>query len=217
MNQNFKMQQASRIVSDLATSQSRALNLAQPELSRLFDVSKEDDATRSAYGMNLFGQGCLLARRLVENGVRFVEVTLDGWDTHQDNFARVGQLSQTLHSAFANLMTDLRHRGLLQSTIIICMGEFGRTPKINANTGRDHWPHAWSAALAGGGLGRGAIVGATSADGTHVKERCVAVPDLIATVATALGIDPRKQYDSNVGRPIRFAAPEAQVLSELLA
>src|SRR5262245_2011167 len=112
----------------------------------------------------MFGQGCLLARRLVERGVQFVEVTLDGWDTHQDNFERVKELCGTLDAAFAALLVDLKDRGLLDSTLVVCQGEFGRTPKINGTRGRDHWPQAWAVALAGGGLKTGQAIGKTTKD-----------------------------------------------------
>ena len=216
LNQRFANQHANRVVEGLIATQSRGLELMHPSLSRMFDVRLESEQIQKRYGQSLFGQGCLLARRLIEGGVRFVEVTLDGWDTHQDNFVKVGQLAQQLDTAFSALLDDLRERQLLDDTLILCMGEFGRTPRINANTGRDHWPRAWSLALAGGGLGRGGVLGATSPDGTEVAERPVTLPDLIATVATSLGIDPRKQHESNVGRPIRVADPQSQPILELL-
>jgi uncharacterized protein (DUF1501 family) len=194
----------------------RAVRLMRPEAAAAFDLSAERPATRDAYGRNLFGQGCLLARRLVERGVPFVEVTLDGWDTHQNNFEQVRGLSATLDAGFAALLSDLKDRGLLNSTLVVCQGEFGRTPKINNSTGRDHWPASWAVALAGGGLKTGRAVGRTGADGTAVEDRPVTVPDLIATVAKAVGIDPMKQNMSNVGRPIRVADPVARPVEELL-
>src|SRR5262249_8944168 len=149
------------------------------------------------------------ARRLVERGVPFVEVTLGGvngapagWDTHAQNFDNVKALSQVLDPAWAALMGDLKERGLLSSTLIVWMGEFGRTPKIvTARQGRDHWPNSWTTVLAGGGIKGGQVVGKTSKDGTTVEERPVTVPDLLATVCLALGINPEKQNNSNVGRP----------------
>src|SRR5262249_13923809 len=173
----------------------------------------------------LFGQGCLLARRLVERGVPFIEVTLStapginngiGWDTHQNNFDSVKSLSQVLDQAWATLMSDLRMRGLLDSTLVVWMGEFGRTPKINANRGRDHWANSWTTVLAGGGINGGQVVGRTSADGMAVEERPVTVPDLLATVGLALGVDIAKQNMSNVGRPIRIVEPTANPIREVL-
>src|SRR4029078_11567127 len=117
---------------------------------------------RDSYGRNRFGQGCLLARRLVERGVSFVEVTLDGWDTHQQNFEQVKTLSETLDPAFATLLSDLKDRGMLENTLVVWMGECGRTPKINPQGGRDHFPHAWSSVLAGAGVKGGQAIGKTS-------------------------------------------------------
>jgi uncharacterized protein (DUF1501 family) len=170
---------------------------------RAFDVSEERDAVRNRYGRTPFGQGCLLARRLVEAGVTFVEVESNGWDTHQDNFNRTRSLSETVDPAFAALVSDLRQRGLLQRTLVIWMGEFGRTPRVNPNTGRDHFPRAFNMALAGGGVRGGRVIGATSATGTDVTERPVSVPDLFCTFCHALGIDPRREVMTPVGRPMR--------------
>jgi uncharacterized protein (DUF1501 family) len=140
-----------------------------------------------------------------------------GWDTHQQNFDQVRNLSQVLDPAWATLMADLEQRGLMDSTLIVWMGEFGRTPKINPQTGRDHFPNAWSTVLAGGGIKGGQAVGKTSADGTTVEERPVSVSDFLATVCTALGIDPLKQNLSNVGRPIRIVDKAAQPIEEVIA
>jgi len=181
-------------------------------------------AVQDAYGRNPFGQGCLLARRLVERGVPFVEVTLSsvdgtmplGWDTHAQNFDAVTKLSGVLDAGWSTLMTDLRTRGLLDSTLIVWMGEFGRTPKINESAGRDHFPNAWSTVLAGGGIRGGQFVGDTGVDGEQVKDRPVSVPDLLATVIKGLGIDPAKQNTVDNGRPIRLVDPKANVIKGLL-
>src|SRR4029077_15550244 len=127
-----------------------------------------------------------------------------GWDTHQNNFDGVKALCAALDPAWATLMADLKDRGLLDTTTVVWMGEFGRTPKINTQKGRDHYPNAWAAVLGGGGIKGGQAVGKTSKDGTTVEERPVSVPDLLATVCKALGIDHEKQNMSNVGRPIRI-------------
>lgn len=187
----------------------RALRMMSPQAAKAFRLDGEPEPLRNAYGRNLFGQGCLLARRLVERGVPCVEVTLSGWDTHQHNFERVAALSRTLDAGFATLLSDLKTRSLLQETVVMCLGEFGRTPRINANSGRDHWPRAWSAVFAGGVNG-GQVIGGSSDDGTSVTDQQVSVPDLIATLCQAVGIDPRQQNMSNVGRPIRVADPEAR-------
>jgi uncharacterized protein (DUF1501 family) len=195
----------------------RATRLQREAASRAFDLAQEKDPLRDRYGRNLFGQGCLLARRLVERGVPFVEVTLGGWDTHDNNFEQVKSLSSVLDPAWATLMADLEDRGLLDSTLVVWMGEFGRTPGINPRNGRDHYPVAWSVVLGGGGVRGGQVVGRTSTDGAQVEQRPVAVPDLMATICAAMGLDPAKQNPSNVGRPIRLADPAARPIKEVLA
>ena len=135
-----------------------------------------------------------MARRLVESGVKFVEVVLDGWDTHTDNFNRVTKQMNTYDPAMATLIKDLSDRKLLDSTLIIWMGEFGRTPKINANEGRDHFPGAWSAVMAGGGVRGGQVYGATNEDGTKVVDKQTPVCDLFATYATLLGMKTDKSF-----------------------
>jgi len=174
-------------------------------------------ATRERYGTTAFGQGCLLARRLIERRVPFVEVTLGGWDTHADNFPAVQKLSGVLDRAWSSLMHDLHERGLLDSTVIVWMGEFGRTPGINPQAGRDHYPKAWSVVLGGGGIKGGTVIGRTSASGLEVEDHPVATPDLLATVCLALGIDPAHQNMSNVSRPIRIVDPVAKPIHEALA
>ena len=171
---------------------------------KAFDVSQEKSEIRDRYGRTPFGQGCLLARRLVESGVTFVEVELNGWDTHQDNFERVKKLSESADPAFAALITDLKERGMLEKTLVIWMGEFGRTPKINPRTGRDHFPQAFNVALAGGGIKGGQVIGVTSSDAMAVKERPVSVPDLFCSFYQALKINPRKENMSTLGRPIKI-------------
>jgi hypothetical protein len=202
----------------------RAVRLMRTAAGKAFHLDEEKDSLRDAYGRNLFGQGCLLARRLVERGVPFVEVTLGGlnggafaWDTHQQNFETVKNLSGVLDPAWATLMHDLKERGLLDSTLVVWMGEFGRTPQINPNRGRDHFPSAWTTVLAGGGIKGGQVVGGTNAGGTSIKDRPVTVPDFLATVCRALGLNPRKQNNSNVGRPIRIVDKSATAIKEILA
>jgi hypothetical protein len=199
------------------TAYERAVRLMRSEAAKAFDLKNESPKLRDAYGRNQFGQGCLLARRLVEAGVPFVEVTLDGWDTHNQNFDAVKRLSGALDPAWATLMEDLSMRGLLETTTIVWMGEFGRTPKINGQQGRDHFPRAWSTVIAGGGIKGGQVVGKTSADGTTIEEREVPVPDFLATVCQALGVDPMKQNQSNVGRPIRIVDKVAKPITEVVA
>jgi hypothetical protein len=209
------------------TAYAGAARLMTSEAARAFNLDEEPDALRDAYGRNQFGQGCLLARRLIERGVPFVEVTHGGvngelgapvaWDTHLQNFDILKSLCGALDAGWATLMADLHQRGLLDDTLLVWMGEFGRTPRINAQSGRDHYPKAWSTVLAGAGLRGGRIVGKTSPDGTTVEERLVAVPDLLATVCLALGIDPLKENVSDVGRPIRIVEKTAEPIKEVLA
>jgi hypothetical protein len=204
------------------TAVERAVRLMRTAAGKAFDLEAEKASVRDAYGRNLFGQGCLLARRLVERGVPFVEVTLAGvnnggfgWDTHANNFEQVKQLSAALDAGWAALMSDLKDRGLLESTLIVWMGEFGRTPKINPGNGRDHYTNAWTAVLAGGGIVGGQAYGDSGKDGLEVKANPVTVPDLIATVCKALDIDPEKQNMSN-GRPIRIAEKGARPIKAVI-
>ena len=189
----------------------RAQRLVLSPKIRAFDLSQESDAVRDRYGRTEFGQGCLLARRLIEQGVTCVEVESFGWDTHDDNFARVKTLAGQVDPAFAALVADLKDRGLLDDTLVVWLGEFGRTPKINAKAGRDHHPLSFNAALAGGGIQGGRVIGATDADGNEVKDRPVTVPDLFCTFCRALGIDPRKERMTALGRPLKIVEGGAAV------
>jgi hypothetical protein len=171
---------------------------------KAFDVSQEKDTVRERYGKTAFGQGCLLARRLVETGVTFVEVEVGNWDTHDDNFTRTKDLAGQVDPGFAALVGDLQERGMLGKTLVIWMGEFGRTPKINPRTGRDHYPRAFNVALAGGGVKGGQVIGSTSADGTDVKDRAVSVNDLFCSFYHALKIDPTKENQATGGRPLKI-------------
>jgi hypothetical protein len=222
MEQDFLATRPDPAAQSHRTAYQRAVTLMRSAAAKAFDLADEPAALRDAYGRNLFGQGCLLARRLVERSVPFVEVTLGGngtigWDTHQDNFEQVKRLSGILDPAWGTLMEDLKTRGMLDSTLIVWMGEFGRTPRINGNKGRDHWASSWSTVLAGGGIKGGQVIGKTSADGMSVEDRPVTVPDLLATACCALGIDPRLQNQSNVGRPIRLVEPSAKPIQEVVA
>ena len=202
------------------TTYQRAVSMMHSARATAFDISSEPAAVREAYGSNRFGDGCLLARRLVEVGVPFVEVSLGGWDTHENNFERVAKLSGTVDAAMSTLITDLKARGLLDSTLVIWMGEFGRTPRINSRgtkPGRDHFPKAWSLTMAGGGIKGGQVVGRTSKDGDVVEERPIAVVDFMATVCKALDIDYTKKNTTRDGRPIRIVDKDEKPISELLA
>jgi hypothetical protein len=206
--------------SDHQTTYHRAVRMMKSKEAKAFDLSQEPAVMRSAYGDNRFGQGCLLARRLVETGVPFVEVVLGGWDTHQNNFERVRDLSRQVDPAISTLATDLKDRGLLDSTLVIWMGDFGRTPRINARgpkPGRDHYPRAWSSVLLGGGIKGGQVIGKTDREGAVVEQRPISVIDFMATVCNVLGIDYNKQNNSPIGRPIRLVDKGANPIKELLA
>ena len=147
---------------------------------------------------NAFGQGCLMARRLVETGVPFVEVTLGGWDTHRDNFNKTKELCGRLDPGFSTLVRDLRDRKLLDSTLIVWTGDFGRTPRINGNDGRDHFPRAWTTVLAGGGVGKGVVVGQTGPSGGDPKGRVVKAADLFTTIGQLAPLTLEERIDSKL-------------------
>ncbi|MBI3866781.1 MAG: DUF1501 domain-containing protein [Planctomycetia bacterium] len=199
----------------------RAVRMVKSQGKAAFKLEDEPAELRDAYGRNRFGQGCLLARRLVEREVPFVEVTLTGansnWDTHTNNFEQVKQLSAILDPAWSTLMTDLKQRGLLETTLVVWMGEFGRTPQITAQNGRDHFPAAWSTVLAGGGIRGGQVIGDTGEDGMAVKDRPVRVPEFLATICQAVGIDHTRENITEEGRPIPIVDRGAKPIAELLA
>jgi hypothetical protein len=182
----------------------------------VFDISKDWPKYQELYGDTRFGRGCLLARKLVEAGVPFVEVGQENYDSHADNFVCHKACMSVLDPAWSGLLQDLHDRGLLQDTLVVWMGEVGRTPSINNRAGRDHFIHGWTIVLAGGGMKGGVVYGQTDADGKDVKDRPVSEGDLFATIYTALGINPRVKHYIGT-RPI-WATPEnSQVLRELLA
>jgi hypothetical protein len=193
-----------------------AARLVKSPRLEAFDISKESAKTQERYGASAFGKGCLLARRLVETGVTFVEVQLGNWDTHDDNHDRCKTLAGQCDPAFAALVADLKERGRLDDTLVIWMGEFGRTPRINGRGGRDHFPRAFSVALAGGGVKGGRVIGKTTDDGQQVADRPVTVPDLFCTFTHALGVNPAKENQSAIGRPIKIVDGGAPV-KELFA
>ncbi len=200
------------------TTYQRAVTLMRDRGARAFDITTEQQSVRSAYGSGNFGQGCLLARKLIEAGVQFVEVTLGGWDTHQNNFERVRTLSNQVDPAMSQLVIDLRDRGLLDSTLIVWMGDFGRTPRINqrgAQPGRDHSPRAWSSVMIGGGIRGGQVIGRTDAEAATVAERPVGTLDFMATVCRIMGIDYNKQNHAPNGRPIRIVDRGANPITQL--
>ncbi len=194
-------------INDHKTTYDRAVTLMQSRESKAFDLSQEPAAARAKYGSGKFADGVLMARRLVEVGVPFVEVALGGWDTHDNVFERVKKLSGEVDAALSALINDLKDRGLLDSTLIVWMGEFGRTPNLNTRgtkPGRDHFPKAWNLAMFGGGLKGGQIVGKTDANGAEVVERKTTAQDFLATVCDVLGIDHTKENITPSGRPIKL-------------
>lgn len=182
-----------------------AVRLMKSEDLKAFDLNQEDPKVREEYGTNGFGQGCLLARRLVENDVRHVEVTLGGWDTHSNNFQTVENLCGTLDRALSALLRDLDRRGMLEETLVVLTTEFGRTPYINENDGRDHFPKAFCGLLAGGGVKGGTVYGKTNEDATEVIEGKMTVPDFNATIAYALGLPLDEVIYSPSKRPFTVA------------
>jgi len=170
-----------------------------------FDLTQEKQALRDEYGKEAFGQGCLLARRLVEHGVRFVEVSLHGWDTHSGNFIVTPDLCEQLDKGLATLVNDLQARGMLKDTLVVLATEFGRTPKINTNLGRDHYPKAFSGAMFGGGVKGGAVFGATDKTGEEVDGDEFTIPDFNATIGYALGLPLDEVVMSPSLRPFKVA------------
>ena len=180
-----------------------------------FDIEKEWPKYEKLYGDSLFGRRCLMARKLVEQGVPFVEVGQSGYDTHADNFSGHKGLLPPMEFAWAGLITDLQQRGLLDNTLIIWMGEIGRTPRINNRSGRDHYVRAWTTVLAGGGVKGGLVYGSTDQDGHDVKDGKVTEGDFFATIYTALGIDPEQENFAG-SRPVPLAPFGSNVVKELL-
>ncbi len=198
----------------------RALTMMKSDQLKAFEIKDETKETLARYGDTRFGRGCLVARRLVETGVRSIQVTLSGFDTHANNYE--GHLTQTkiMDPAFASLVKDLADRDLLASTIVLCIGEFGRTPRINPLGGRDHWPHGFSAVIGGGGLAAGRVIGASAADNQTDEKPIkpttpIEVPDLYATILDRLGVEFSKELITPIGRPLKVCegTPVEQLLS----
>ena len=198
--------------------------IASPAARDAFDLNQESGKTRARYGRHQLGQSCLMARRLIEAGTKFVTVTDRGWDTHEQLFNRlkegftggsVGKIPK-LDVAYSALIEDLADRGMLESTLVVVMGEFGRTPKLNPRGGRDHWPRAFSVALAGGGIVGGQVVGKSDAHGERPAERPVTPADLTRTIYHALGIDGAMELHTGDGRPVQVNR-DGSLVTELIA
>jgi len=217
VSQTFQRQRQVQVERSLhGETVDKALQMMSSDQLSAFELEAEPETTRQNYGDSSFGRGCLVARRLIEVGVRSVEVTLSGFDSHANNFETQAARCEQLDSAFATLIDDLRERDLYSSTIVLCLGEFGRTPRINGLEGRDHWPNGFSAVVGGGGLRSGVVVGATDPDGKKTDpERPVPVQDLYATVLRQLNIDPSEEMITPIGRPLAIC--EGKAVPELLA
>ena len=201
---NFISQKRGQASVDHRDVYGKTYRMMNSQYLRALTVKDEPKAVRDAYGTGSFGSGCLMARKLVEAGVTFVEVALGGWDTHANAFDTLkNRLLPELDKGMGALVADLAQRGLLESTMVVWMGEFGRTPRINQNAGRDHWPRSWSIVMGGGGLKGGRAVGATDKDGVDIVDRPVGVMDVVATMTRAMGIDQKTQYTTPRGRPMK--------------
>ena len=184
---------------------SKAVNLMVSKQMDAFKVAEEPEDIKAMYGTDGFGQGLLMARRLVEVGVPFVEVNLGGWDMHNGAFTAQRTKLPAMDQSIAALVTDLKQRGMLDDVVLVWMGEFGRTPRINANVGRDHWAASWTAMIGGGGLNNGQAVGKTDANGVGIESQSYLPGDLWATVSHALGIPLNTVHTSKRGRPMKIA------------
>ncbi len=193
-----------------------AVNLMESPALKAFELKEESQQTIDRYGDTEFGRGALLARRLVEKGVRFVQVNRGGFDNHGNIFEAMRNHGATMDPALASLIADLKANGKLSKTLIVVLSEFGRTPRINNNGGRDHWARVFSAFMAGGGIKGGSIVGATDADGMDPAERPVKVYDIHATICQALGIDITKELYTHDRRPMQIVRKGGQAISEIL-
>jgi hypothetical protein len=208
----------SELVDGLDTFHKQALEILRSDKTKkAFDLNLEKQATREAYGATPLGQGCLAARRLIEAGVRYATVSLGGWDTHGQTFqAHKTRLMPPLDQTLSALIADLDQRGLLDSTIVMCAGEFGRTPKINKNSGRDHWARSMACILAGGGLKRGYAHGTTDASGMAPATEPVTPDDVACTIFQQLGVDPHQELQTPTGRPVQLFR-EGKVVEKLIA
>ena len=201
----FITQRKAQAALDHKAVYAKTLRMMNSRYQDAFNLEKESAAVRDAYGRGSFGAGCLMARRLVEQGVTYVEVALDGWDTHANCFDTLSKrLLPELDKGMSSLVADLAARHLLETTTIVWMGEFGRTPRINQNAGRDHWPRSWSVVVGGGGMKNGQAIGATDKDGVDIIDKPVGVMDLVATLTKAMGMNLETQYTTPRGRPMKI-------------
>lgn len=214
LSRNFARQRQSASLSSHYEAYSRVQGLMTSE--KLFDISDEPATIREAYGPTLFGEQCLVARRLVEAGVPFVKVSRAWWDSHGQNFETHLELVAELDHVMAALLDDLDARGMLDHTLVVTLSEFGRTPQINASLGRDHFANAWSASLSGCGIRGGTVFGKSDDDGQTVVEGKIGAPQLFATIFQALGIDHQKHYQFGA-RPVPLTDVGTEPVKEVLA
>jgi hypothetical protein len=209
---SFLEQYQSSAADAILAGRTQAIRLMRSSRARAaLNLEQEPRVVHEAYGDSRFGRACLLARRLVEMGVPFVEVTLRGWDDHSGAAEHVRRRSPYMDQAMSKLLDDLKERGLLANTLVVWMGEFGRTPR----DARNHFARAWSTVLAGAGLRTGQVIGRTDETGAEVAERPISVIDFMATVCQALGINYRKEYETAGGRPVRIVERGANPIREL--
>jgi len=217
MNRRTSAQNGAEELKASQTALKDAVALMESPALKAFDLKKENPTTVAKYGDTEFGRGALLARRLVGQGVRFVQVNRGGFDNHGNIFQAMRNHGADMDPAIASLISDLKANGKLEKTLIVVLSEFGRTPRINDGGGRDHWARVFSCMMAGGGIKGGSIIGASDPDGMEVAERPVKVADLHATLCHALGIDLNKELTTPQGRPIRLVRKEANPINELFA
>lgn len=214
LEQGFAREYRSPISHDHQTVYARAVQMMRSSKAKAFDITQEPDAVRERYGKNRFGEGCLLARRLLEADVKYVEVGLEGWDTHFENNNQIRKLCGQLDPGMTAFITDLEERGLLNDTLVVWMGEFGRSPKFKGK-GRDHYAKAWTTMFMGAGVKGGQVIGRTDTTGATVEDQPVSVADFMATICQALGIDYEKETTLTDGRPVKFVDKDPKPISEL--
>ena len=216
MDGQFRKVERSGLLEEMDEFYQKAYDLvSSPAAKKAFDISQESEKLREAYGRTAVGQGALLARRLIESGVRVATVFQNGYDTHLDNEPGMEKVNTEFDQAFPTLLEDLESRGLLETTLVLVLSEFGRTPRINSQAGRDHWPRAFSVALAGAGVSGGVVIGSTTPTASDPQDRPVSIEDLALTVYRILGIDPDKEFHLN-GRPIKIAK-DGNLIHELFS
>ena len=216
LEKRFEREQRGEAAAEHAKVLQNTLSLMTSSQMTAFKIDSEPEAVRERYGNTGFGRGCLMARRLVETGVPFVEVNLGGWDLHQNCFDGLQNKLPEVDQSMSALVEDLVQRGLFEDTVVLWMGEFGRTPRINENAGRDHWARSWSVVAGGGGILGGQVIGGTNEDGTRVVTEPYSSEDLMASVCQAMGISLKTMFTSNSGRPLKIAGG-GKVITGLLA